>query len=80
MFTKEQCAVSQHYLTAGTKIFYYFKRSEQNVLVEWQTGIANKTHPQFLKIITDKNHKTTVAYEDVRLKPNDRLSQELMDV
>lgn len=71
--------VLEQYFTPGIETFCFFKTSEQKVPVEWRTSIVDKPHSYFLTIITDKNRKTNVAYEDLRLKLNNRSSQELMN-
>lgn len=64
-------------LLPGTEIFYYFKTSRQNIPVEWETGKEILAHSYFVTITTDKGRKTNISYEDIRLKPNSALAQEL---
>lgn len=61
----------------NTEVFYFFKNSKHNVPVEWRPGIIREANPHFVTIITDKGRKTSIAYENIRLRPQTKLSQEL---
>lgn len=69
--------VTPQMLPAGTDVFYFYKSSKQNEPVEWKPGKIHSTHPHFVTVWTENNRRSNIAYEDIRIKPQNILAGEL---
>lgn len=66
-------------LTHDTKMFYFYKSSKQNEPVGWRKGTVVRALDFFVEILTEKNRKTNVAYEDIHVRPQNNLTLKPME-
>lgn len=65
-------------LPPGTKIWVYYNTSAQNDPTRWVRATVAEALPHFVKCRrSKKGPPMTVAYEDIRLVPDDQLAEEL---
>lgn len=64
-------------LSPGTELYYFYKSSKQNEIVEWKEGRIIASEPNFVRLSTQHGRTTHVAYEDIRVKPRTNLAREL---
>lgn len=68
--------VIPNFLNSGTNIYYHYKSSKQNEPVEWKPGTVGHTNPHYVQILNDKQRKTDISCEDIRIRPKLKLTQE----
>lgn len=64
-------------LPPGTPVYYFYKSSKHNEPIEWRSGTVISPEPYFVRISNHKGRTSNVAYEDIRVKPKLKLTEEL---
>lgn len=64
-------------MSPDSGVYYFYKTSKQNDLIEWRAGIVVSCEPHFKRILTHSGRKTSSAYKGTHLKPTNALAQEL---
>lgn len=66
-------------LEPGTEVFYFYKSSKQSEPVEWRPGVVISAETHLVRLRTPSGKTSSVAYEDLRLRPSSELSRYLME-
>lgn len=76
--SRSPATVTPDILPTGTPIYYFYRSSKHTEPVEWKEGKVVEAKSHFVRILTDKDRKTCIAYEDIRVRPRLRVTYDLM--
>lgn len=66
-------------LKADTPILYFYRSSKQSDPAEWRPGTVISAEPYLVRIRNLSGRLSSVAYEDIRLRPTSPLTRSLME-
>lgn len=66
-------------LKEGTPILYFYKSSKQSEPVEWRSGTVVSAEPHLVRIKNALGRSSSIAYEDLHLRPESNLARDLME-
>lgn len=79
MKNRESKLLDQTILTPGTRVYMFHKSSRHDEPVKWEEATVEKAEEHLVRCKRDCTGRVSlVAYEDIRLKPDDDLAKELL--